>query len=108
MKKTVGILSELKTLFEDSRIKCSFVFGSFASNEEVAKSDLDLVIIGNIGLRETSKLLANYQSVLGREINPHVFKESEWKKRVKEKDHFVMSILKSNIEVIKGDIENYR
>lgn len=108
VKKTIGVYRELEILFEDSRIKCSFVFGSFAGGKENSTSDLDIVIIGDIGLRETSKLLANYQKVLGREINPHVFKEVDWKKRVKNKDHFVTSILKSNIEVIKGDIEKYR
>ena len=44
----------------------------------------------------------------GREINPHIFSPEEFKKRVKEKDHFITNILKDSIKEIIGKIDEYR
>lgn len=45
------------------------------------------------------------QEKIGREINPHNFTIVEFKKRVKEKDHFVKSILNEEVRVIVGNLD---
>jgi predicted nucleotidyltransferase len=108
VNKTVGVEAQLKTRLKDSRIKCSFLFGSFAKNQEGAQSDIDLVVIGSIGMRAVTKLLSGLQEFLGREINPHVYSENEFKKRIKDKDHFVTSFLMTEKKILIGNLDEYR
>lgn len=108
VEKTVGIFAELKRSLNDSRIHCAFAFGSFAKRAEKASSDIDLVVIGDIGMRGVSKLLSGLQEKVGREVNPHVFTVEEFKKRLKSKDHFISNVLKEEIKVLIGNIDEYR
>ena len=108
VEKTVGIVFLLKERLVDQKIKCAFIFGSVAKDTEKASSDIDLVVIGDIGMRGLSKLLSGMQESVGREINPHVFTEIEFKSRIKKKDHFVLSIMKEKIKPIVGTINDYR
>jgi uncharacterized protein (TIGR02646 family) len=108
VEKTVGIVSVLRKRLEDSRITCAFIFGSIAKNTEKAKSDIDLLIIGSIGMREVSKLLSGLQENLGREINPHVYTLDGFKKKLAAKDHFLTSVLQQKIKPILGDVNEYR
>jgi hypothetical protein len=44
-----------------------------ASGKETASSDVDLLIIGDVGFSEIAKAVYSSQQVLGREINPKVY-----------------------------------
>jgi len=52
------------------------------------------MVIGDLGLRSLSKLLFGIQEKIGREVNPHVLSEDEFRKRVEKKEHFVSSLMK--------------
>lgn len=108
VEKTVGIVALLKDKLRDPKIECAFIFGSMAKNKEKAASDIDLIIIGDLGMRALTKLLSGLQEKLGREINPHIYTKEEFIKRIKSKDHFITSVLKEEIKPIIGDLNEYR
>lgn len=108
VEKTVGVISLLKERLKDSKIECAFLFGSMAKNSEKSSSDIDLIVIGNLGMRALSKLLSGLQEKLGREINPHIYTQEEFKNRIKSKDHFITSVLKENIKPIISNINEYK
>ena len=60
------------------RLRVALVFGSVAQASETAGSDIDLLLIGDVGFREVVELLHPAQAALGREINPKVFSASEF------------------------------
>jgi predicted nucleotidyltransferase/DNA-binding HxlR family transcriptional regulator len=91
--KTSGLADVLKSALMDKRIRVAFVFGSIASGEEKAGSDVDLMVIGQLGLRDLSRLLSGIEEKIGREVNPHVLREEEFRKRIRAKEHFVSSIM---------------
>lgn len=94
--KTSGLADVIKNaLGSTNDIRVAFVFGSFARQEEKASSDVDLMVIGDIGLRKLTGLLMDVAGKIGREINPHVFSEKELIKRKKGKDHFLKQVLDS-------------
>ncbi|MDO8723037.1 MAG: nucleotidyltransferase domain-containing protein [Syntrophales bacterium] len=94
--KTSGLADVIKNaLTNEKGIKVAFVFGSLARQEDTATSDVDLMVIGNVGLRKLSGLLMDVAGKIGREINPHVFTEKEFVKREKEQDHFLNQVLES-------------
>jgi predicted nucleotidyltransferase len=103
--KTNGLAEILRqVLTQASEIQVAFVFGSIARNEEKADSDVDLLIIGDTGLREATKLLSGVSERIGREINPYVMKIEEFLKRKKAHEHFVTRVLaESKLYVIGND-----
>jgi predicted nucleotidyltransferase len=93
--KTSGLADVLKSVLNDRRIHVAFVFGSVARGEEKAGSDVDLMVIGQLGLRDLSRLLSGIEEKIGREVNPHVLREEEFRKRIRAKEHFVSSIMET-------------
>jgi predicted nucleotidyltransferase len=85
----------LKSALTDKRIRVAFVFGSIARGEERAGSDVDLMVIGQLGLRDLSRLLSGIEEKIGREVNPHVLREEEFQKRIRAKEHFVSSVMEA-------------
>jgi uncharacterized protein len=100
--KTSGLADVLKSVLADKRILVAFVFGSVARGEEKAGSDVDLMVIGQLGLRDLSRLLSGIEEKIGREVNPHVFHEAEFRKRVRAKEHFVSRVMESSKIFIMG------
>jgi len=100
--KTVGLVDALAAALATANIRCAFVFGSIAAGTSGGQSDIDLMIIGDVGLRKISELLSGVESRLGREINPMVLLPAEFAKRVREKDHFVTSVLKAEKLFVTG------
>jgi predicted nucleotidyltransferase len=93
--KTIGLADGLKSALADTRIRVAFVFGSIARGEEKASSDVDLMVIGQLGLRDLSRLLSGVEEKIGREVNPHVLREEEFRKRLRAKEHFVSRVMES-------------
>jgi len=101
--KTVGIKEALKNKFKEKDIKFAFIYGSYAKGEEVLLSDIDLMIIGNVSLKEISSILSKPKEELKREINYVVFSPYEFIDRFRHKDHFLLSVLKDKKIFILGD-----
>lgn len=107
--KTTGLVGILKkALLQDSKIKIAFVFGSIASGEETAESDVDLMVIGQIGLRKLSGMLAGVSGQINREINPYVLNQKEFIKRKGDREHFITQVLESPKIFIIGNANDFR
>ena len=100
--KTAGLADVLKPALRDKRIRAAFVFGSLARGVEKAGSDVDVMVIGELGLRDLSGLLSGIEEKIGREVNPHVLHEDEFRTRLRAKEHFVTSVMKSPKIYLRG------
>jgi len=94
--KSIGLIDILKGALKNNRIQIAFIFGSLSEGKESSESDVDLFVIGNLGMREVSRLLSGVPEKIGREINPHVMSSDEIKKRNNEKDNFISNVIKSS------------
>jgi predicted nucleotidyltransferase len=107
--KTVGLLDILKSALADEKeIRVAFVFGSIARGSEKADSDIDLMVIGNIGLRTLTRLLRGLAEKLGREINPYILSTKEFNLRKSENEHFVTQVLKDSKLFIIGEEDDLK
>jgi len=107
--KTIGIKGLLKNIFEKIKgVEVAFIYGSFAKNEENAKSDIDLFVIGKVDedklVAETGKL----EKVLKREINYSLYSKNDFRKKKKEKDSFILDLLESPKIFLVGDKNDLR
>jgi len=103
--KTSGIVPMLRETLQPvvDQIDYAFIFGSIARSEEKAHSDIDIMLISNMGLRQLSGLIGTLTDSLEREINPHVQTLDEFKKRIKADDPFVQNITTEKKLFIIGD-----
>jgi DNA-binding transcriptional ArsR family regulator len=100
--KTDGLVGVLQPALDIPQIDVAFVFGSVARGEAGAGSDIDLMVIGNLGLRRLSALLSGSTERTGRELNPHVMTRGEFSGRKSRGDHFVTSMLAAPRLFVKG------
>ena len=83
--KTVGLVDILRECLKKTEdVRVAFVFGSVASGETTAGSDVDLLIVGRLGLREATMVFSGVAEQIGRELNPYVLTEEEFRKRKKD------------------------
>ena len=102
--KTNGLADVLRRALEkEKRINVAFIFGSIAQAREQAHSDVDLLIVGDVGLRGATKLLSGVSDKVGREINPRVFPESEFRRRMRSDDPFLNRVLAEPRIFVIGD-----
>lgn len=95
-------LEKLRRILADEEVEVAFVFGSVARREEKATSDIDLLVVGGIGLRKLSAIVRPIGREIEREINPHVLSRVEFVARLKKKDHFLLQVLDSKKTFLKG------
>jgi predicted nucleotidyltransferase len=93
--KTAGLVEVIKSALDREGIEVAFIFGSLARSKERAESDVDLMVIGTIGLRSLSSRLAGVSEQIGREINPHALSIEEFRRRKQNGNHFLSNVIAS-------------
>jgi len=104
--KTAGVVETLQNALATiaNRIGLAFVYGSVARGEENHRSDIDLLVVGDVSFSEVVKALHSAQETLGREINPTVYPVDEFRSRIAERHSFVQNVLSGpKIFVIGGE-----
>ena len=106
--KTEGIGGTIReNLKKLGEVKLAFVYGSFAKGEAQLKSDIDLMIVGEVDERKLIPLIRKTEELLSREINYTLFTTAEFESRVKRKDPFVSDVLKGKkIQLLDGNDES--
>ncbi len=105
MLKTAGLVDVLREALRPlaGRIVLAFVYGSVARGEELAESDIDLMVISATGRFELTKPLQQAEKQLARPVNPTVYKPAEFAKKVASDDHFVRAVLDKEKLFVVGD-----
>jgi uncharacterized protein len=105
VNKTAGAADVLRTALAPlgDRIRIAFVFGSLARGQQRAESDVDLLVVGDVGFGEVVAALADAQARLRREVNPTVYPPEEFCRKVSTGHHFLRSVLKREKIFLIGD-----
>ena len=105
IEKTAGLLPTLQEVLAPfkAHIDCAFIYGSVARQEEHARSDVDLMVIGSVGLADIAPALGKAEKRLGREVNATNYSTREFRAKVTAQDHFVSEVLRGPKEFVKGD-----
>jgi predicted nucleotidyltransferase len=79
LTKTAGIRDVIQQALQPiaDRVRTAFIFGSVAKGVEMASSDIDVMVIGDVGFAEVVSCLSTVETILGREINPTVHPPAE-------------------------------
>jgi len=84
-------------------IRVAFIYGSTARGTELASSDIDLMVIGNVGLEALDGVIDRIEEEIGRTVNYTLFGVEEWQERVTQGHSFVADVLTHEKIFLIGD-----
>ena len=109
-RKTLGAQPLLQEALAPmkSNIDLAFIYGSVAKGTDTAKSDIDVVVVGNaLMLSDILKLLIPVEAQLGRRINPTLYTPAEYKRRRAQKDSFLGRVLAQPVIPLIGEARGH-
>ncbi len=103
-RKTHGAVPALQQALAplDDRIELAWVFGSLARGMEGEGSDIDLMVLGDVGFAELVRAVNPLQDSLRREINPVLYTPAEFRRRMESGDGFAREVLNTPQLFVKG------
>ena len=106
VEKTAGVADVLRTcmapLQRTARIEVAFVYGSVARGAQRSKSDVDVMVIGDVTMAQVVPTLRDAERVLRREVNATVFPPDEWRAKVADPSAFIRRVLAAPKVFITG------
>lgn len=105
LTKTVGVIDVLREVLEPfaASLDWAFVYGSIARAEELATSDVDLMLIGHVGLVALAPALRRAEQRLGRPVNPTLYSREEFVTKLHAGHHFLQTVLDGDKLFIVGN-----
>jgi len=106
--KTDGILNSLReALAKQDAVKYAFVYGSFAREEFTERSDLDVLLIGDLEEDALSGSIFRAQKKTSRQINYLFWTEKEFIAKVAEGSGFIKAVLRGEKIWLKGNEDGF-
>ncbi len=103
--KTAGVADIVKVMLKKhlAEIDLAFIYGSIARGEEIASSDIDVMIVGNLKLSDLAPDLKKAEKSLGREVNPTIYSRRIFARKANEDDSFIKTVREDEKIFLKGD-----
>lgn len=97
IEKTGGIVDVVDRSLKpfDTEIAFAMIYGSVASSTEHTSSDVDLLLVTELGLSALSQSLKSAETLINREINTFKMSKIEVFEKVRSNSHFIETIIKS-------------
>ena len=104
-RKTHGAVPMLREVLlpHTQDIALAWVFGSVASGAEVSGSDIDLLVLGDVGFADLVRAVQPVQQLLQREVNPVLYAREEFLRRLHAGDTFARELLSKPKLLVVGD-----
>jgi predicted nucleotidyltransferase len=102
--KTSGLTDQIQdalTPFGDE-IDLAFIFGSVARGERTAQSDVDVLVVGSVGMADLALPLRELERMLQIPVNVTHFRPSEFRDKLAQNNHFLQTILRGQKIFLKG------
>lgn len=104
LSQEIGIEFELRTLFKSFKnIDSAFIYGSYASGKNRSDSDIDLMVVGSPNKEKIEDKISELERRYQREINYQILASETFNKKKKQKNSFIMEILKKDKIILSGD-----
>jgi len=107
VEKTAGAVDVMRkalaSLIRQGRIQLALVYGSVAGGKQTARSDVDLLVVGDVTLGDLIPALRVAERRLGREVNPSVYPVKEFRGRLKRGNAFLKRVLAGPKLFVAGD-----
>jgi len=106
VQKTFGLADVLREALKPlaDRIELAFIYGSIAKRADTVKSDVDLMVVGKkkLSVQDLMGVLHDCEARIGRRVNPTLYTEAEFERRLGQSDSFVQRVMSQPRVVLIG------
>ena len=104
--KTTGLVDQLRQTLApfSSQVDCAFVYGSIARGQDLSDSDVDLLVVGRLGLADLAPALTQLEDQLGRPVNPILFTREEFVRKRNNGHPFLAQVLQEDKLFVVGNL----
>ncbi len=104
LRRSVGIEEQLRVTLERPDVSAAAIYGSWAGGSRRPDSDIDVLVVGDVDLRELRRLIRPIDKASGRDIDLTVLGASEFRQLVEDESSFTRRLLESPIIPLVGDL----
>jgi predicted nucleotidyltransferase len=111
VRKTFGLADVVRVALLPiiDQIDVAFIYGSVARKEDVASSDIDLLVItDSLAYADLMAVLTDAEQSLDRPINPSIYSALQFKDKLAEKNAFITRLMEQPKIWVKGDDDGIR
>jgi len=98
----------LASRLEPERVKYALIYGSFAKGNENEKSDVDILVVGDLEENTLMKAVGEVEKKTGREVNYNLWKESEFAEKIRNQIPLLREISKIPVIMIVGEESGFK
>lgn len=108
LERTFGVEEQLREhLGGRHDVEAAAIFGSWARGEPRPSSDVDVLVVGGASHEELEDELRPVGESIGREVNLVVFPRDELRRRWREGNGFLRTVLGGPLVAIIGDVRTH-
>ncbi len=103
--KTTGVADIVREALAPIRdhIRVAFIYGSQASGAFDVHSDVDVMIVGEVGFAEEASSMAGVHERLRRDVNTTTYPPEEFRRKVREGHYFLADVMRGSKIFLVGD-----
>lgn len=107
-RKTHGAVPALRAALAplSAGVSVPWIFGSVARGAEVSGSDIDLLVLGDVGFVDLVRAVHPVQALLQREVNPVLYDREEFLRRLRAGDTFARELLSKPKLLVVGNMDD--
>jgi len=107
VKKSTGLgLKLIKQRKKLGTIKFAMFSGKYVSVDTSKRTDVDILVVGDVVLAELESLMKEEEQKIGREISYSVLPEDEFEFRKQRRDPFLMEVIYGTRVMVIGNEED--
>ncbi|MGV7208130.1 ArsR family transcriptional regulator [Oxalobacteraceae bacterium A2-2] len=109
VKKTFGLVSVLNSALAPLQhaLIVAFVYGATAKEQEGMDTPVELMLVGdNTSYGELLSRMPVAERILRRKINPNLYSVTDFKRRYREQQAFILQVLREDKIYVWGDEED--
>jgi len=107
VKKCTGLgLKLIKQRKKLGTVKFIMFSGKYVSTDASKRTDVDILVVGDVVLAELESLMKEEETKIGREISYSVLPEDEFEFRKQRRDPFLMEVLYGTRVMVIGNEED--
>ncbi|MBD3237779.1 MAG: hypothetical protein GF330_13835 [Candidatus Eisenbacteria bacterium] len=93
--QSIGLASLLRAALRPlrDRITAAFIFGPVAAGADTASGDVDILLIGDVSLRQFSRIRTSAGRQIGRDLSTLIYSPAQFRAKARRGTRFVRELL---------------
>ena len=105
LRKSIGVEEQLRAALSDHRdVLAAVIHGSWVSGSRRPDSDIDVLVVGDAGLRDLRRQLRAIGKSVGRTFDLTVLAPDEFRRLIQDRSSFAQRILDAPTTPLVGDL----